>query len=441
MQNWLTKWVNKIFVIWLLLTIAILINNSFFYINEYISHPQHGQFEELVFVNISQIIETEGKMTPYVLFFILDAFWALSLIILIAIVIRSLTEDVLFAVMGKKYNLYNIYLTFAIFGYICDLIEGLLYILFDPLGLVIISKLKVLFYAVALLCFVYWLLQKYLIPNLKDFLRFVETSLLSLVFILLVYGLVSLMPQGGTLVVEMFNSGGNIILFFGLLTFLTIIISHYPVYVDIWRYGNNKCVKLGMPKKPKPILGFNIIYYYPVKKFPEEEQKFNRPLVKKMRRSLGILLYVAIFNIFLGVGGRFFEVNINATAVSVAILVVTLIIYNRYGKRYDNWKEILSNGEYTEEEQRKTVQLIVRYVRFFPWYFMISTVFVFITAAFAQAESFGWSRITLVLSLITLGLQMFLYVYFKICRTYFKYVFFYPKMQENKPEMFRKNTK
>ncbi|NND63714.1 MAG: hypothetical protein HKN48_11050, partial [Flavobacteriaceae bacterium] len=95
----------------------------------------------------------------------------------------------------------------------------------------------------------------------------------------------------------------------------------------------------------------------------------------------------------------------------------------------------------TEEEQRKTVQLIVRYVRFFPWYFMISTVFVFITAAFAQAEAFGWSRITLVLSLITLGLQMFLYVYFKICRTYFKYVFFYPKMQENKPEMFRKNTK
>jgi hypothetical protein len=320
------------------------------------------------------------------------------------------------------------------FGYVFDLTEGVLYIFDKHKILAAIVEFKIAFYALGLLCLVYWALKKYLIPNVRDLFRFVETSFLSLLFIGIIYGLVTLMPQGGTLVVELFYGGTNIIIFFALLTFLTIIISHFPVYVDIWRYGNNKCVKLKMPERKYRFLGFDIIYYIPIYTDQNETDRYNRPLIAKMRRSLGILLFVAIFNIFLGVGFRFFEVNANASALSLLILIFTLIIYNVYGKKYNQWNTHLYSGTAAQKEQ--TVKQLVSYVGWFPYYFLLCILMVFIT--WWVAELTQWNRVSLILFIITLGFQMFLYVYFKICRSYFKYVFYTPQFETDRPDLFNK---
>lgn len=435
MRNWFSKRVNIVFSVWILLTLVILVNNSLFSINEFIAHPQHGHFDN--FQDVTDIIIKNGKLGYYRAFFILDGLWAFSLLYLIWLVIDDLHQDVLFSFLKRHYSVFSFFVAFAILAYALDLIEGYQYLTYNITDLLLVVELKVIFYALCMLSFVYWLLKKYLIPNLRDIIRFVETSFLSLLFISLVYVLITLMPQGGTLIVEMLYSGWNILIFFGLLTFLTIIISHYPVYIDIWRYGNNNCVKLGMPERSFNFLGLNIIYYYPASTNDAEDARYNRSLVKKMRRSLGILLYVAIFNIFLGVGSRFYEVDLNADLIALLILVITLLVYNYFGKRYDQWKATLS-VDASEETIKATVKTIIKYVGFFPWYFVISTLLVILTAI--VAEFTHWNRWTLMLCLITLGFQMFLYVYFKICRTYFKYVFFNEKLYKKKPQMFRKST-
>ncbi len=433
MRNWLSRRSNVLILFWVVLTVVILINNGLFYIDEYLSHPQHGYFDD--FKKASEIIKGQGAVTPYRWYFYLDALWALSLVLIIGNIIKKdLRKDRIFGIGRLEVTVFSFYVLFMSFGYLFDIIEGVLYIFFIEDGLAGIVEFKIAFYALGLLCLVYWVLKKYIIPNVRDLFRFVETSFLSLLFIIIIYGLVTLMPQGGTLVVELFYGGSNIIIFFALLTFLTIIVSHFPVYVDIWRYGNNKCVKLEMPKRKYRFFGFDIIYYIPIYTDKNEMARYNRPLIAKMRRSLGILLFVAIFNIFMGVGFRFFEVNASASGLSLLILIFTLIIYNIYGKKYDKWNVNLYSGTASQKEQ--TVKQIVSYVGWFPYYFLLCILLVFIT--FWIAVLTQWNRVSLILFLLTLGFQMFLYVYFKIARSYFKYVFFTPKFETNRPDLFNK---
>ena len=435
MRNWLSKWANRLLLFWVILTVLILINNSQFYINDYLAHPQHGHVDSWDFGGLLEEIENNNKHLQYYTFFILDAFWAMSLILIIGNMIKGLREDLLFHFKKRRFTLLSAYILFTICGYTFDIVEGWKYMFNNPIHLNQVVQFKTVFYALALLCLVYWVLKKFIIPNMRDILRFIETSFLSLLFIGLIYGLVMLMPQGGTLVVEMFYSGTNIVVFFALLTFLAIILSHFPVYVDIWRYGNNKWVRLAMPENRYRILGFDIIYYHPVGG-KNDDNNYNRPLVKKFRRSLGILLYVAIFSIFLGVAARFFEIRINAAGLSLLILVITLIIYNSYGKRYNRWRDHLSSDN--DSEKKKAVIQIVAYVKRFPLYFGLSTLLVIILAALA--EYIEWNRYLLLLFLVTLGFQMYLYVYFKICRTYFKYVFYTLEHYEKREELFDKQT-
>ncbi len=431
MPHWFSKRVNIVFTVWLLFTVLILVNHSLFYINDYISVPQHGHVAEPDFGTVSQFIIDSGKQASYNWYFLLDAIWAFFLVVLVGLIIRDTRRDQVFKHKKAQISVYNVYTFFASFAYLFDIIEGFSYVFFISSIIELFVKLKIIFYALAMLCLVYWSLRKYIIPNIRDILRFIGTSSLSLFFIGIIYLLMTLMPQGGTLVVELFYVSGNIIVFFALLTFLTILVSHFPVYVDIWRHADNDIMELKMPERNYRFLGLDLIYYIPNYGNEKKMAQYERPLVVKMRRSLGILLYVAIFNIVMGVLFRFYEINASAAFISLVIIILTLKIYDVYGRIYIKWNNDLYSKDPSREDA--AIKQIIAYVRWFPFYFVVCTLMVLVT--FFIALDGQWSRIAALFFLLTLGLQMFLYVYFKICRGFFRYVFYSPKLKNKKRQL------
>ncbi len=435
--NWF-KGVNRLIAIWVLLSVFILICNSFFYINDFVSSPQHQHFDH--FDEVSNVVKAQGKtsLTLYYSYFVIDVFWAISLLLIIGFFAKDAKGISLIKVRKSKTPASYFFLIFAIAAFVFDVIEGILYSSFKSDFLEEIYYCKMASYAACLCFLLYWLLKTYILPHLKSILRFIGTAFLSILFIIVIYLLVTVMPQGGTLIVDLFYHPWNIIIFFFLLTFLALVISHYPSYVDIWLHADNTCVRLEMAKKFR-LWGFGTIYYNTLNTKSEKNEIYKNAYVKAFRRSLGILLYVAVFKIFLDVIPRFFEIQFNVSTVTLLILVVALFIYYLEGEKYIYWKEILSGKvPSTSEKKKKVIDQIVTYVTAFFPYFIFCTFLVFITALVTYLTE--WNKWSLLLFLITLGCQMFLYIHFKISRTYFKYVYYSDKLFERKREMFNPTT-
>ncbi|MDT7827762.1 hypothetical protein RQM65_03670 [Pricia sp. S334] len=430
LNKWFNQGVNFLIAVWILLSFLILVCNGFFWINDYISSPQHGLFEN--FDAVSDIIRKEGLIS-YRLYFLLDFAWGLYLLLIIGYSVKDKNDNSLLNYREYSTSASKFYLFFASLAFLLDCMEGISYLFFWGRFLEAIYIGKMLAYSVCLSFLLYWLLKRFFLPHFKSLLRFVWTSLFSILFLVVIYLLITMMPQGGTIIVDLFYSPGNIVILFFLLAFLAIMISHYPVYADIWMNGDNTCVSLEMDEKLR-VFGFGIIYYKRIAGKNSGNRSYDNEMVKAMRRSLGILLYVAVFNILFSVISQFFEVQFDVLSLTVFIAVVTLFLYYLEGKKYDSWKEKLTNKELSEAVKRKTVNEIVFYVTWFPKYFVISTVMVMVTAMCAYFLQ--WDRWTIVLFLIALGLQLFLYIMFKIARTFFKYVYRWKTLKTEYKEMY-----
>ena len=92
--------------------------------------------------------------------------------------------------------------------------------------------------------------------------------------------------------------------------------------------------------------------------------------------------------------------------------MATLFIYYLEGEKCVDWKEKLAKKDVPEKIKEQTVKKIVSYVTWFPTYFLICTFLVVLTTL--RAFLLNWTRWTLILFLIALGCQMFLYIMFKI---------------------------
>lgn len=436
MLKWFTNTGNILITIWVILSTLIIICVSLFRINDYVDHPQHGIFDN--FEEVSQFIKSNGSIFIYILYFILDFFWAFFLLSIIGYLLTEMDKKKLFSFGPFNITLFTLFAFFAVFAFIFDTVEGFCYIFYWGKYLKTIANIKTVLYIFCFTFFVYWLLKKFVLPSVKSILRFTKTSFLSIVFILLVYALIAFMPQGSTLIVHLVYSPLDILLFFFMLSFLAIILSHYPIYVDMWANADNDCVKLKMGKRGIRFLGFGIIYYATIKNNTPKVITYNDKKVISLRRSLGILLYVGVLNIFLGIAARFFDLHFNVASVTLLILAVTLIVYNFFGEEEIEWKNILKKEEYSEKEKEAVVHKIVKYVRWFPAYFIFSSGLVLLTALVSSWVQ--WNRITLILIFITLAFQMFLYVFFRISRTYFKYVFYSEKLKAFNPDMFNPVT-
>jgi len=433
--KWFVKGTNSLITIWMVLSVLILICNSAFWINDYITHPQHGLFEN--FDAISKLIKAEGKQFWYRAYFFLDFLWALYLLAIIGRVCKDSKGVPLIDFKRSRTIASYLFVGFAFAAFVLDILEGILYWTYNGAPLKWVIPLKIGTYLVCFGFLFYWFLKSYLLPNLKSILRFVGTSFLSIIFIAIIYGLITMMPQGGTIIVDLFYNPWNIILFFFMITFLALIISHFPAYMDIWMNADDSCVVVKMAPK-SGFFGFGIVYYDTLNTKTEKNRNYQDMVVKGFRRSLGILLYIAVFNIFFGVISRFYEVDFNAQLLTFFILTVTLFIYYLEGERYKEWRKVLGAKKQDAQRQEKTVNEIVRYVKRFPVYYVGCTILIVLVAVVAYFLE--WSRISVFVFLISLGCQMFLYIQFKIARTYFKYVYCSDALKQSNEAMFNQKT-
>ncbi|WP_420379637.1 hypothetical protein [Gilvibacter sp.] len=433
MQKWFLKGLNPLVILWILLSLLLLFCTAKFRLNDYIYAPQHGQFDN--FELITQYIQNSGKIFWYNAFFIVDFFWALSFLFLLVKLVLRMNNWRFARLKETKFGLFQLFVLGAIMAYVFDFVEGLGYLFFWKAVVSIFAKAKIAAYALTIGLFGYWGLKRFVFSDFRSWFRFFQSSILSIVFIAIVYLLLTAMPQGGTLIVDLFNNPWNIVLLFALLTFLAIILSHFPVYVDIWLYGHKTGIKLFMAKTWHRFKGWGIIYYG-THLLPGEKPaiEFGNKLVSSLRRSLGILLYIAMFHIILGVAEGFYDLAFNATQITVFLLILSLVIYAAKGQEYDFWKETLKSPNCTAAQKQQVVETVVTYVDRFPKYFAFCLFMVGATTVAASVK--GWGRLTVFLFLITLGLQLFLYIYFKLCRTYFKYVFYSDALYKYNPKMF-----
>ncbi len=425
LKRWLKQPSNVVLLLLVTLSLLILYTNSLFYINDFISFPQHGHFDH--FDAVSKVIKKQ-RSGLYQTFFFLDFIWAPLLLLWMGWAIHGADKKLSFSIIKKNKTL-TWFFFFALVAYGLDVWEGILYLNYCNTKLETVTDAKILVYLVCFGFLIYAFLKRHIIPNKRSFTRFLWTSCLSLFFIAAIYLLVTVMEQGGTLVVHLFYSPVNIVLFFFVLNFLAILISHYPVYMDIWTYDKTGSVKLRMSNTFR-FLGFGIIYYDTSKADP----RYWNQIVEPLRRSLGILLYAAVFRIMLGVIAKFYEASFNTLYFTVFILVISLFIYYLEGKRYNHWMAVLYGKKKKAGLKGKVLGQIHLYVKYFPWYFLLCIAAVLITAWYVDVH--GWSQGSVILFMITLGLQLFLYVMFKISRSLLKYVYEGPNLYENNPKMF-----
>ncbi|MEP2935153.1 MAG: hypothetical protein ABJM06_05510 [Gilvibacter sp.] len=431
MIKWFTKGVNPLVLVWAFLSALLIICIYFFRINDYVANPQHGHFD--TFDEVTKYIQENGRVGWYRAYFIIDFVWAFFFLSIIGYVVMKTNEHAI-AVKKIKLTMLQIFIFCAFFAYIFDCLEGVGYLFYWDSYLWLISSIKLVLYALCIGFFLYWILKKYVFTDFRSIFRFVQTAILSIVFIVIIYLLLTAMPQGGTLVVDLFYNPINIVLLFILLTFLALMISHFPVYVDIWLHGNNKNVELEMVNRRINFAGLGIIYYNTGVAYKNNVKGFGSQRVNALRRSLGILLYIAVFHIFLMTATRYFETEIYPARITLILFVITLLIYNAKGQDYNYWKQILNNPNSSEKDCRTVITYIVKYVRGFTKYFILCIFLVMLSAVVAWIS--GWNRFSVVLVLITLAFQMYLYIYFKITRTYFKYVFYSEALKEYNPDMF-----
>ncbi|UII21663.1 hypothetical protein [Fulvivirga ligni] len=433
-QSWLLKKLKWLVLTWLVLTIIQIVIISNFHINDFIAHPQHEHFDcEQLLRGVNCAIVQAGHCWWYWAFFIIDIFWALFLLLCIGIWAKDNNNCPLLLVTKSKTPAAYIFVAAASLAYLTDLMEGVMYSFFIYVPWIIyIIDAKTIAYIICLGFLLYGLFKNPLLQRPKIYPRFLITCILSILCIGIIYGLIMLIPQGRTIVIDLFFLPWNIPILFLLLTFLAILVSHYPVYFDIWLYDNNRCIDLKMDEKDK-ILGMGIIYYAPKndhKSYPDYDD--NR--VKIMRRSLGILLYIAVINIMISVGAHIYGIVVNAIGISAILFGLVIAWYFYLGRRYTSWRKELAE----ESLDNHTAESIVKEIRGHVIIFNVVYIIAFLLPVIACGLGlwFALHPVTYWLVLAALPWQILGYIQFKIVRTYFKYIYYSEWLKNRNPAMF-----
>lgn len=403
--------VRKLLGLWAFLSLGLLISASLFYIDALLPHPRHHLLEHMG--EVEAYVREHNRGPLYTLYLVLDLLWMFTSLCLIGL----LSLHMRFTSPGKTGHIANaaigIFLFLAIPAFVFRVWENIAYLQHNAQNLGWLREVSAYMYLACLGIPAYAFIRYVLSRYIKAFLRFLRDAFLSLFFIAIVYLLISRMDQGGTILVALFYEPWNLFLLFVMLGFLAILISHFPVYAAIWWKAEEDQVRLVMAAKGR-LFGFGTIYYDTSGRRPAD---FDNPVVQALRRSLGLLMYIAVFLIFFQTAFRYFEIPLDPTALSALLAGITFWVYYGERQRQGRWKRALRDPA----SQKNAVSEIVAYVRRFPWILLAAVLMA--AAASGVAFWLEWHRISMGLFLFTLGLHMFAYILFNTCRSYFKYVF------------------
>lgn len=238
---------------------------------------------------------------------------------------------------------------------------------------------------------------------------FIRSSWISLLIILLVGLLITQLDQGSALLVSLLNDPANMALFLFLLTGVTLIIGHYPIYLLMWRRYHSPFRAQSTEQPPIKWHMHNGLGGLGFITFTEKEANSSQPFVFRavdyLRGILGIALLVCISIVL----SHAFEKFINPSFPSLFInsLVFGMLALT-YSFLWANKDSIRASKLKTHCMQRASVMLF--------WAAALSAA---VAVMITVIKGNGWNPYTFGLFTLHLILGGIVYCFYKNFRTQF----------------------
>jgi hypothetical protein len=192
-------------------------------------------------------------------------------------------------------------------------------------------------------------------------------------FIVAIVLLLTNLDQSDTIVVDLLDRNpANLVLFIALLLFLTQIVSHYPVYLEI---KQTRTGRSAVEWNIEPILlGFGFVTY-------KERVPWKSKIIGHLRNLWGLLLLVAVFYLLLVVHSRSIEVYLYEESAVQRWRTIQVVLYALLGG-LSYWL----TGRYFTRQYRAYRKLLIN------TNLVIFLLVLAITLFFSATQ--GWSRPT-----------------------------------------------
>jgi len=258
---------------------------------------------------------------------------------------------------------------------------------------------------------------------------FLRSSWISLLIILLIVLLITQLDQGSALLVSLLNSPINTIAFLLLLTGVTLIIGHYPIYLLMWRRYHSPFNPQSAEQSPIEWhmqndlwgLGFITFSLNPTK----SRESFVFKAVDYLRGILGIALLVCISIVLSHAFAKFILPVFPTLLINILVFVALTWIYSFLWVRKDS---ILASERNRLYVQRASVCL-----------FWAAALFAALAIIFTYIEGNGWNPFTFTFFTLHLIFGGTVYCFYKIFRTQFEnegWLFPYNYLADNKTFIF-----
>lgn len=405
-----------------------------FSINELFDHPQFSTWSE--FEAFVASIEKNGKELWFRSFFIIDAFWAFTLLTFLYRLIwwskNRLGKDIKKPASWDPFTIFVI----AVFSiaYLLDLIEGVNYLVYAlrPLEAWVVEFKTYAYFGSFILFGVHLYLdwsrrlicQEGQLTNIectdehgftnklrsyysKSLRVFFSTSYLSLIVVLVLI-LIAGLPQGYTMVVDLIAKPISLVLTFIVLFVLAVVVSHYPAYVEAGKFIKSGQSNHFINWHKRTLFGlFGIVYYTK----PDDEQdnqdecigkyrwvngyksiRFSK-VSKVLRYHLGSAMFVSFLYLLGYAGSEIFEGFLFSKQWAWLILLLGFYFHYLFLKQ-------------TIQVRKKVFYILLS----------LSLASISLTTVLSVIKDYGWSKSTLWLTIISTILLMLTYIAFRLCR-------------------------
>ncbi len=399
------------YLFFLIVSAVMLRSSKIFQTESGMAKPQFGfkGYEADTFRELT--IYLKNQFWSFECFFIADMFFMLSLGWLIYTLYKKIKpRDSILGEYKKWFP--KFFIGTAVIAIIADVIENLTYLSGD-LWFRYAETIKIAAMALFVLGFLLYVFINMDKVRFAQGRKFVKSAYISIIILMLIGFGLTLLPQGATLIVHLFQSHSipgliSIICSVFFVNMLAIILSLYPKYIEFRQDDDKTSVDWHMTEQWK---GFGIITYQ-MKKSDDIYLVFGR-------YSLGILAYVAWFYIIykaFALYGLTWVDPFGATILCGGMyLLFAGYYYFKFIKEKSTFYEKIHSGSIDDEDLKPMRKWIKRYV---VW--MIFTI-IFGCICLGIYWQFGWHILSYIFSLCFIFCNANCFLLFRFTRSSMTY--------------------
>ena len=402
-------------------TIISYITSSFYNLT-YFESPQPSIGTDLdQYYNALQSYNASNS--DYKRFFQLDIVWSAILVILGILFFTKIYKKYWKADSQSEFSIpVDAILISGVAAWILDFTENILFLAKHSSGIltgVMIGKM--ISYAIFFILIFYYVFRLFFgKDNRDDFVHFLKSSFLSILLIIMLFGLLTMSDQGGAMLIHIFNTPLNLLYLILLTNFAAIVLSHFPSHFEAGLSGKNNWHKY--PLDSSSIFG--IIHFQDNFKSGSGKSELDSIL----RRSLGTILFLVWVYIILYTANLHFLHFQRRLIYAVMGILSFAVVYRHYvlmkmASSFSYYERKEDKSNLTEQEIKEFDKLKPKMERAISWLLTLSLMLIVLTAITIILLLLfkEWNVHLSWLLIILFLINAFWYVYFRETRVHLKY--------------------